>query len=36
MVLRGFSQGAADIAAGGLIIVAGTVDLLLRRAGARR
>jgi ribose/xylose/arabinose/galactoside ABC-type transport system permease subunit len=31
MVLMGFSQGAADIAAGGLIIAAGTIDLLLQR-----
>lgn len=32
MVLLGFSQGAADISAGFLIIVVGTIDLLLRRA----
>jgi ribose transport system permease protein len=35
MVLLGFSQGAADIATGFLIIAVGTVDLLLRRAAAR-
>jgi ribose transport system permease protein len=35
MVLLGFSQGAADISAGFLIIVVGTIDLLLRRAAAR-
>jgi ribose transport system permease protein len=36
MVQLGFSQGAADIAAGFLIIAVGTADLLLQRAGARR
>jgi ribose transport system permease protein len=35
MVLLGFSQGAADISTGFLIIVVGTIDLLLRRAAAR-
>ena len=35
MVLLGFSQGAADIVTGLLIIVVGTIDLLLRRAAAR-
>lgn len=35
MVLLGFSQGAADIATGFLIIAVGTIDLLLRRAAAR-
>lgn len=35
MVLLGFSQGAADISTGFLIIVVGTVDLLLRRAATR-
>ena len=35
MVLLGFSQGAADISTGFLIIVVGTVDLLLRRAAVR-
>jgi ribose/xylose/arabinose/galactoside ABC-type transport system permease subunit len=35
MVLLGFSQGAADISTGFLIIVVGTVDLVLRRAAAR-
>lgn len=35
MVLLGFSQGAADISTGFLIIAVGTVDLLLRRAVAR-
>jgi ribose transport system permease protein len=32
MVLLGFSQGAADVATGFLIIAVGIVDLLLRRA----
>ncbi len=36
MVLLGYSQGVADIATGILIIVVGTIDLLLRHAGARR
>lgn len=36
MVLLGFSQGAADIAAGFLIIVVGTIDLLLGRAARRQ
>jgi ribose transport system permease protein len=35
MVLLGFSQGAADISTGFLIIAVGTVDLLMRRAAAR-
>ncbi len=35
MVLLGFSQGAADISTGFLIIAVGTTDLLLRRAAAR-
>jgi ribose transport system permease protein len=35
VVLLGFSQGAADICIGFLIIVVGTIDLLLRRAAAR-
>lgn len=36
MVLLGFSQGAADISTGALIIGVGTADLLLRRAAARQ
>jgi ribose transport system permease protein len=35
LVLLGFSQGAADIATGFLIIAVGTIDLLMRRAAAR-
>ena len=35
MVPPGFSQGAADISTGFLIIAVGTIDLLLRRAAAR-
>jgi ribose transport system permease protein len=34
VVLLGFSQGAADICIGFLIIAVGTIDLLLRRAAA--
>ena len=36
MVLLGFSQGAGDIAAGFMIVAVGTIDLLLRRHGARQ
>ena len=36
LVLQGFSQDVGDVATGALIIAAGTLGLLVRRATARR
>jgi hypothetical protein len=36
LVLLGFSQDVGDIATGALIIAAGTIGLLVRRAASRR